>query len=369
MSTDSTELTFVRCHSCRSLVPAVSTRCRMCGAALDAAAKSEGSAEMDPRKSGRVRQRTMSTPQTPLAEAADEIRRADAVEEPMESEAGAVDPLSAYIEEVDIHEETLEAEVGMSEPAVSSESNGHEMAAEELDVAAPLEPEPESSMMIEPEESFESPAALIEEAPAPSPEPQQARPKVILESGSRRQGRGLQFGSKAKEAGPEAPSAKPAFSAPPKASAPVETPREEPQRRVEPEPLPAQRRSEERAAPKPQQINAEGVLCGWLVSYKTAKGESVELRSGKFFVTGAALKPNDLLLQDPSVSTPHALAKVDAGSLIVRDLMSEQGVSVKRRGRNSFERCDDEVILEHGDSVRFGQVEYLVCLVAHVGIE
>ena len=32
---DSTELTFVRCPNCRSLVPAVSTRCRMCGAPLD----------------------------------------------------------------------------------------------------------------------------------------------------------------------------------------------------------------------------------------------------------------------------------------------------------------------------------------------
>ena len=38
MAIDSTELTFVRCPSCRSLVPAVSTRCRMCGASLDVAA-------------------------------------------------------------------------------------------------------------------------------------------------------------------------------------------------------------------------------------------------------------------------------------------------------------------------------------------
>ena len=42
MATDSTELTFVRCPSCRSLVPAVSTRCRMCGATLDATAADEG---------------------------------------------------------------------------------------------------------------------------------------------------------------------------------------------------------------------------------------------------------------------------------------------------------------------------------------
>ncbi|NDC37773.1 MAG: hypothetical protein EBZ48_06940, partial [Proteobacteria bacterium] len=59
MSTDSTELTFVRCPSCRSLVPAISTRCRMCGATLEASAAAE-EGEQEPRKSGRVRQRTMS---------------------------------------------------------------------------------------------------------------------------------------------------------------------------------------------------------------------------------------------------------------------------------------------------------------------
>ena len=73
MSTDSTELTFVRCPSCRSLVPAISTRCRMCGATLEASAVPESS-DQDQKKSGRVRQRTMSEPSRDLSSAAQVAR-------------------------------------------------------------------------------------------------------------------------------------------------------------------------------------------------------------------------------------------------------------------------------------------------------
>ena len=38
MSNESSELTFVRCPQCRNLVPAVSTKCRRCGAGLEASA-------------------------------------------------------------------------------------------------------------------------------------------------------------------------------------------------------------------------------------------------------------------------------------------------------------------------------------------
>jgi hypothetical protein len=57
MTTDSTELTFVRCPSCRSLVPAVSTRCRMCGTGLQGSGAGETAED---RRSARVRQRTMT---------------------------------------------------------------------------------------------------------------------------------------------------------------------------------------------------------------------------------------------------------------------------------------------------------------------
>ena len=72
MATDSTELTIVRCPSCRSLVPAVSTRCRMCGATLDTSqARPE---ESEVKRSGRVRQRTMMQPESELMDAAEKVR-------------------------------------------------------------------------------------------------------------------------------------------------------------------------------------------------------------------------------------------------------------------------------------------------------
>lgn len=59
MSTEETELTFVRCPSCRSLVPAVATRCRMCGQALDAAHETPPATKADEsRKQSRVRLKT-----------------------------------------------------------------------------------------------------------------------------------------------------------------------------------------------------------------------------------------------------------------------------------------------------------------------
>ena len=59
MSADSIELTFVRCPSCRSLVPAASSRCKMCGAGLEATAQPDKSEE-ERKKTGRVRQNTMT---------------------------------------------------------------------------------------------------------------------------------------------------------------------------------------------------------------------------------------------------------------------------------------------------------------------
>src|SRR5690349_6204862 len=62
MTTEETELTFVRCPNCRSLIPAIATRCRMCGAQFEK--KPDGDAPAADPSAGkgqsRVRQRTIS---------------------------------------------------------------------------------------------------------------------------------------------------------------------------------------------------------------------------------------------------------------------------------------------------------------------
>jgi hypothetical protein len=47
----------------------------------------------------------------------------------------------------------------------------------------------------------------------------------------------------------------------------------------------------------------------------------------------------------------------------VLDLMSERGTYVKRRGTNAYVRHAEQVTLAHGDWVRFGSFEVLVCLI------
>jgi len=231
------------------------------------------------------------------------------------------------------------------------------------------------------------------------------KPRVIVESGNRRQfggGKpgGLSFGRPREEA---KPAARPPAPPPPAPKAPerLEEPaaprdtqpkrpeqprREEPrreERRVESreEPRREEPRREERQAPPPRAAQpqraveqprrveaAPGRLHGWLVSYSDPDGRSIELREGKFFVTGSSLKESDLIIADKSISTPHALVSVGGESgLRMQDLMSDRGVFLRHGESGAYQRRDEPCTVEHGDWVRFGDVEFLVCLIAHVG--
>lgn len=70
MTSEETELTFVRCPSCRSLVPAVATRCRMCGYSFEASAEADDSGDASAQARSRVRQRTISASREQLDELA-----------------------------------------------------------------------------------------------------------------------------------------------------------------------------------------------------------------------------------------------------------------------------------------------------------
>ena len=120
MSTDNTELTFVRCPACGSLVPAVSTRCKMCGASLDFDNEIEGSSTTS-SSSGRVRQKTSSilngnAPEELFADDSsqgEEVNLKDGAtrefDPNMINQEDPSDPLSAYIEEVEIEGESDES--------------------------------------------------------------------------------------------------------------------------------------------------------------------------------------------------------------------------------------------------------------------
>ncbi len=402
MATDSTELTFVRCPSCRSLVPAVSTRCRMCGATLDAAAASD---EADKeKKSGRVRQRTMSAPDSELSAAASQVRE-DAPPPPPppppapERATPAIeaheedDPLGDYLDAIDevpaVKASPAPAAMKpMAPPPPPPPQPQRSAPPPQRTAPPPVESKPVASADIDLDDELDVETELPAEG---SP-----GPKVIVESGGRRsfsQGKpgGLSFSRPREEpqkpaARPTPPPPPPQPKAPPVAERPEPAQREAQQKRSEPRPEP--RREERpremtsqpppsRPAPQPQRAvepprraeAASGRLYGWLVSYADPDGKSIELREGKFFVTGSSLKESDLVINDKSISTPHALVSIGGdGGLRLQDLMSDRGVFLRHGESGAYQRREEPCTVEHGDWVRFGDVEFLVCLIAHVGV-
>lgn len=392
MSSDSTKLTFVRCPSCRSLVPAVSTRCRMCGAALEKGGEAE-EVQHQPTISGRVRQRTMSQPDQDMTEAAQQLRRrheeqADSHEEAEEmvdfvdhSEAAEGeyedDPLADFIGEdksEDLDQELIEP----FERAV----------AEELGNV--LEPDQSAPQEAIPEENVSPDRAAVA---------QRRSPRVIVETGARRTA-GLSFGRSGEKGSKDESVVQESRRALHQKQRPVRAEagrgRQEQPTHVEDQGGAVVRASsttiasadaeqvvsreqvyEPKAAPRLKETlkvqsddDTFGRLYGWLVSYADPAGTAIELREGKFFLTRTSLKSSDLVIADASISTPHAMFTVGVKSgLVVQDLMSDRGVFVRRADAETYKREDGAVVVGHGDWLRFGDVEFLITLVAHVGNE
>lgn len=435
MSSDSTKLTFVRCPSCRSLVPAVSTRCRMCGATLDTSDESE-ELQHEHKPSGRVRQRTMSQPENVVMEAADQLRQGEAASEQLEQDESFVDqpdeaaevsepgmsdyerdPLADFIEEsdddYDVEEEKESFEQGVAEEledALVDQDN-------EVDDFS-IDQQGESDMPLEPEDNDPSPQDFEQQTEDPADHnirskqgqsedaPVRKAPEVIVESGSRRSG-GLSFGrpvekqiKESKEdsvvqesrralhekqklgrrrTGRDRTERGSQLSNEDRRASAVSGSHDLPSESVPVQPRQIEKRQEtfvnESSKPRSatSQVQAEeafGRLYGWLVSYADPAGTSIELREGKFFLTKNSLKDTDLVIPDASISTPHAMFTISVKTgLVVQDLMSDRGVFVRRVNADTYKREDGAVVVEHGDWLRFGDVEFVVTLVAHVGQE
>ncbi len=103
-------------------------------------------------------------------------------------------------------------------------------------------------------------------------------------------------------------------------------------------------------------------LIGWLVSFNDKNGSSIELRGKKFFVSSERIRGNDLVLDDSSVSAPHCMVNLSgSGTLQLQDLLSDNGVHLRKGGNSEFTRIDMGTV-ESGDTIKFGTAEYLVVL-------
>ncbi|RMD88108.1 MAG: FHA domain-containing protein [Candidatus Dadabacteria bacterium] len=316
MPGDSTELTFVRCPSCRSLVPAISTKCRMCGAVFESEKSDAASSETDKRakSSGRVRQKTSSAMEQPKMS----DRAYDEVQD--ESYSSEEDPLADYMEEVAVEEPV---------PPV----NGSERIAEgseepQVIVERGKPEEPKLSFGPKAYQDKGANARDIEEEPMDVTGAEEAEIAEISAKPDRIKSKRKK---KAKEHNRKAT--------------------EKPHR-------------EQKAVSSVPKIGSEGRLIGWLVDFTNPLGKATELREDKFFITRDRLKDNDMLIDDESISTPHALVRVSVeGGVEIQDLMSERGVFVRRENTDSYRREEDRIELDHGDWVRVGDIEFLVCLV------
>jgi len=451
MSSETTELTFVRCPSCRSLVPATATRCRICNNPLDGGSKADESDAA--RAAARIRQKTISASADEVTSALAEVKGEyastpvtqppPAVPEPVSgattSEDADVDfdPLGAYLQELEEAEELAGEEPlgAVQEPAAASavqkEIDDDELDPLGLDIFDELDDEPEPKpiapkpMAAPPPPTpsrAESGPVVVSAAPAfdtpveteGSPEPVRAsKPMDPPASKPPQEGR-RPFGMAPQSGrlGGSSDVSRPERHGDRRQNEPKqrdEHPHE--QRRAKdgqhqrpnqhngqqgkrdgrgdarPEARPEARhdapkgkqggnepRSEQRgegrttdhstaAAQRPAKVNA-GKLFGWFVSYENPDGRAIELREGKCFITGNSIRATDLVIEDSSISTPHALMSISGeAGLKVQDLMSERGLFVRSRDGGQYRREDGTLELKHGDWIRFGDVEFLVTLV------
>ena len=429
---DSSELTFVRCPSCRSLIPAVSTRCRMCGASLDLEEK--GTKEPPKKDSNRVRQNTMSN---------DEERELKNIKDEINAEEEIIqeDPLSDYIDEVEMElgdEEPLEEDIGQQSKKEEDTLNEEEPPLDEIDNSNNSfdildldseEDEDEDSDWLggldeiregeedaeviqdldsdeEEQDEVESVEADldsgVEEELDDSEEEQNLSPvdessfeqridevneskqtKVENDEGvnsSKKEEMKKAFIEKAKEINELN------ISANKKQEKIEETKKRnryenKNEKKKEKEEIYSVK-SEDKTGNTKININfddtkkierspkktAIGRLYGWLVSFNNKNGEGIELREGKFFITRTELKDGDLVLDNPCISTPHAMVTIDPNKgFRVSDLMSDRGIFVRHKGDVTYSREEEVFTLENGDWVRFGDMEFLVTLIPYVG--
>lgn len=305
MSSNEIELTFIRCPSCKSLMPSTAHKCGMCGLNMDEEGP-ESSPTENTEKRLRLRQRSTT-----------DIKGDISVSEPEHVET-----------------ERTEREAPNFYKDLSSEVAGLE---------EDIEDEEESDFYADDGEndnvSAEEPSTVL-----PKKRKRRRRRKKRVEEG-------------VNEIGDES-------------SAPVVEEKVDPvqnQKEALPtwkiqaeEPLPVKRDNQDMR----MDMKNDNKLVGWFVNYSTeASGKCFEIRLGKKFIGRQELRPHDMLIPDSAISTPHCLLNAEEGRLSLQDLMSEQGTYVKSSGEMDFKRVESTLQLKHGDILKLGSYELIVCLV------
>ncbi len=132
-------------------------------------------------------------------------------------------------------------------------------------------------------------------------------------------------------------------------------------RQAAPEPIPAPAPvMRAPAAPKSK-------IIGFLISFDANKnGEVFEIRAGRWLVTSRPTDHGDfILIDDETISPLHAIIRATGeGKMQVLDQLSEFGTGVTRVDSATEEEVAGTMAnVSHGDTVRFGKRNFVVCVV------
>lgn len=109
-------------------------------------------------------------------------------------------------------------------------------------------------------------------------------------------------------------------------------------------------------------------IIGFLVSYKdNENGEVIEIRQGRWLLTSKFSDQSDqqIVIDDETISPLHAIIRATAdGKIDVLDQLTEYGTGLTRAsGGAEIDLAGAKEKIEHGDTIRFGKREFVVCLV------
>lgn len=114
-------------------------------------------------------------------------------------------------------------------------------------------------------------------------------------------------------------------------------------------------------------ISRKSKVVGFLVSFdKDDKGEVFEVLAGRWLLSSRASGQEDsIIVEDESISPLHAVLRItEEGKIQVLDQLSEHGTGVTRKGSDKEEDISGAMVsLEHGDKIRFGKRNFVVCVI------
>lgn len=422
MGINENDLTFVRCSSCSCLIPAIASRCRMCGQNLEESDSNQESTnkEEDSSKS-RIRQRVATNhegiesqkqdvPQVKDKSSVYESKRLEETDKEnfssafdeifvddkpassktlktgvqAEPESKSVDSAKS-LEENKLDDKTSKIDDFFSETSASVSKNSKSGAEEIIS----KEPVSEEKISIQKEKPSISTNAAFAKKPNPKKvnttkqNPQKLDNNNQKNKSEKKQSNQDAF-SKSKKA--KAPSLQSgdvnkefrweSVKDEPSSESQVDqniktnkvglsqstlSPSKNKEKTVQEEKSKKQRFSKGKTM---QQGKKESNLVGWFVDFEKPFGSAIELREGRFFVSSEVVKGEDLVIDHPSLSVPHCILKAHpTNGLRVQDLMSDKGTHIKKSNEHEYRQIEDSVAVEHGDWLKLGEYEVMVCVI------